>query len=170
MRKTIVLALVLTLILSLSAMAFADSYGPGDKSIDVKGKYQNNTVTPTVYSVDVSWGTMQFTYAESGTKVWNPENHTYSDNTSASWVANGNSVTVVNHSNAAVTVSFGFAALRNYNTVTGTFDVGSKTLPAGVVGQYDNAARVTSILTLGGTLAESVADFTKVGTITVRIA
>lgn len=170
MKKITALILALTLAMSLNITAFAATVGTGDQDIDVKGKYQDNTTAPTIYSVDVTWGAMEFTYTESGAMTWNPADHTYTDSTSAAWVANGNTVTVTNHSNAEVTASFAFKALDAYNTVTGSFDVASETLDAGVVDGYDAADKVVATLALAGTLAETVTDFTKVGTITVTIA
>lgn len=170
MKKIVTLVLALSLVMSLNVTAFAATVGTGDQNIDVQGRYQDNTTASTVYSVDVTWDAMQFTYTESGSMTWNPADHTYSDSTSAGWTANGNTVTVVNHSNAPVTASFRFDALANYNTVTGSFDIASETLDAGVEGDYDAADKVTAALTLDGTLAEDVTDYTKIGTITVRIA
>lgn len=170
MKKIVSLILALTLVMSLNITAFATTVGTGDQDIDVKGKYQDNTTAPTIYSVDVTWGAMEFTYTESGAMTWNPADHTYTDSTSAAWVANGNTVTVTNHSNAEVTASFAFKALDAYNTVTGSFDITSEKLDAGVVDGYDAADKVVATLTLAGTLAETVTDFTKVGTITVTIA
>lgn len=170
MKKITALILALTLVMSLNITAFATTVGTGDQDIDVKGKYLDNSTTPTIYSVDVTWGAMEFIYTESGAMTWNPADHTYTDSTSATWVANGNTVTVTNHSNAEVTASFAFNALTAYNTVTGSFDIASETLDAGIVDGYDAADKVVGTLTLAGTLAETVADFTKVGTITVTIA
>lgn len=170
MKKIVSLILALVMVMSLSTTAFATTITTGDQDIDVEAKYQDNTTTATVYSVDVSWGAMQFTYTESGAMTWNPADHTYTDSTTAGWTANGNTVTVTNHSNADVTASFAFNALAAYDTVTGSFDIASETLDAGVVGGYDDADKVVATLTLAGALAETVTDFTKVGTITVTIA
>ena len=169
MKKILALILALSLVMSLNISAFAATVGIGDQNIDVEGKYQDNTAVPTVYSVDITWGAMQFTYTESGAMNWNPANHTYSDNTSTGWIANGNTVTVTNHSNAAVTTSFAFSALADYSTVTGSFDLTSEILEAGVEGAYADADKVTTTLTLVGSLANTVTDYTKIGTITVRI-
>ena len=170
MKKIVALILALAMVMSMSITAFATSVGTGDQDIDVKGKYLDNSTTPTIYSVDVTWGAMEFVYTESGAMTWNPENHTYTDSTSAAWVANGNTVTVVNHSNVEVTAFFEFNALDAYNTVTGSFDVASETLDAGVVDGYEAADKAVATLALAGTLDESVTNFTKVGTITVTIA
>lgn len=170
MKKIVTIVLALSLVMSPSVTAFAATVGTGNQSIDVQGRYQDNTTNPEVYSVDVTWGAMQFTYTESGTMTWNPADHTYTDSTSAGWTANGNTVTVVNHSNVPVTASFRFDALENYDTVTGSFDISSETLDAGAEGDYDGADTVTAALTLGGTLAETATDYTRIGSITVNIA
>ena len=172
MKKLVSLVLALPLVLALSVTAFAAETtieAVGEQDIDVQAMYQDSTVTGNVYSVDIAWGTMQFTFTESGSKTWNPNNHSYTENTTTGWTASGNTVTVTNHSNVGVTASFGFEALTAYNTVIGSFDVASKALAAGVVDGYDDAESVTAKLTLAGTLAESVTSFTKVGTITVTI-
>lgn len=169
MKKILSLILALILVMSVATTALAATITTGDQSIDVQAKYQDNTTTATVYSVDVTWGAMQFTYTESGALTWDPATHAYVDSTSGTWTGNGNTVTVTNHSNAAVTASFAFNALDDYSTVTGSFDVASETLDAGVVDGYDTADSVTATLTLAGELAETVTDFTKVGTITVTI-
>lgn len=170
MKKVTALILALVLVMSLGTTALATTITTGDQNIDVKGKYLDNTKTPTVYSVDVSWGAMQFTYTESGAMTWDPANHTYTDSTSGSWTANGNTVTVTNHSNAEVTATFAFEALADYSAITGKFDVESEKLDAGVVDGYTTADKVTATLTLEGELAETVTDYTKIGTITVKIA
>lgn len=170
MKKILALILTLTLGMSLNITAFADTVGTGDRNIAVEGKYQNTTTTLPVYSVDITWGAMQFIYTESGSKTWNPATHTYTDSITSGWTANGNTVTVTNHSNTAVTASFDFAVLADYRTVTGSFNIVSRTLGAGVEGAYAKADYVTATLTLDGTLANTVTDYTKIGTVTVKIS
>lgn len=170
MKKRVFVIFAWLMVLTLSLSAVADTISTGEKDIDVEARYQDSTTVGTVYSVDISWGTMQFTYTERGTKEWNPDDHSYTESTTTSWTASGNTVTVVNHSNAEVTASFAFEALEAYNTLTGTFDVASKSLKAGAVGGYDTADKVTAKLSLSGTLPESLTKFTKVGEITVTIS
>lgn len=171
LKKFVVAALALMLMAmqAVSVSAETVSGKNGSKSIDVKAKYAGGTTTPEVYSVDVTWGKMEFTYSASGTRDWNPATHKYDDNTTASWTADGNDVTVVNHSNMDVKVNFAYAAAEGYNDVTGRFSVAADTLDAGVVGNVDGADSVNTKLTLSGTLASSVAEFTKVGSITVSL-
>lgn len=170
MKKIAALILAIAMLMAMSTTAFAATITGGDQTIDVEAKYQDNTSSAPVYSVDITWGAMQFTYTESGSMTWNPGNHTYTDSTTAGWTATGNTVTVVNHSNASITASLAFDAFDAYNTVTGAFDIASKTLKAGEVDGYDTADKVTATLTLDGTLAETVTKFTKIGKITVTIA
>lgn len=164
-----VLALMLMATQVVPASAETVSDKTGSKSIDVKAKYAGGITTPEVYSVDVTWGKMEFTYSASGTRDWDPATHKYTDNTSASWTADGNDVTVVNHSNKDVTVNFAYAAAEGYDGVIGEFSVASDTLDAGAVGNVDGADSVSTRLTLSGTLASTVTEFTKVGSITVSL-
>ena len=155
----VTLALMLIVTLAVSVSAEPVSGKSGSKTIDVNAKYTSGALTPKVYSVDVTWGKMEFTYSVSGTREWNPETHEYADKTSAGWKAEGNDVTVVNHSNTDVTVHFTYAAAEGYSGVTGAFSVGSDTLDAGVEGNAADADRVST-----------VAEFTKVGSITVSLS
>lgn len=172
MKKLFAMLLAL-LILAVPVTAFAeeDTIGKNEnKSIDVQAKYTNGTETPDVYSVNIEWGAMQFTYSASGTHKWDPATHKYTDDITASWTADGNEVTVVNHSNKAVNVDFTYASVEDYSSVTGEFSVASDTLDAGTVDNVDGADSVSTRLTLSGTLASTVTEFTKVGSITVSLS
>lgn len=63
-----------------------------------------------VYKVDIVWGAMRFSYTTG--KTWDPDEHRYTDIRIYDWIpevcySNGNNeVTVYNHSNADVSVSF----------------------------------------------------------------
>jgi hypothetical protein len=114
MRKKLIsgaMALVLLASLPMTSLA-ADNATLGEngsQNIDVHGTYDKGT-TKTVYSVEVSWGSMEFTYSEGSLGTWQPGDHTYSGAAGASWSceADANKVTVVNHSNAAVTAQLSF--------------------------------------------------------------
>lgn len=155
---------------SLSVTAFAQTTTGDDVSKDVKAKYVDGVVTPEVCSVDVSWGAMEFTYSESGTKTWNPETHEYAYNTTSGWSANGNNVTVTNHSNKDIDVNVSFNALPEYaEKISGKFDKSSFTLKNAVDSKVDNAPKDTVSLNLSGTIEKTLTDFTKVGSITVTL-
>ena len=173
MKKFFSIALVLVMMMSLSVTAFAaeTNNGSKDTTIDVNAMYTDGAATPDVISVDIAWGEMQFTYSVGGTHTWDPVNHEYKDNTSASWTASGNTVTVTNHSNVAIKAELGFAADAAYSGITGSFGEDATLLLATAVGTAKNAAPSDAAdLTLSGVLASSVTTSTKVGTITVKIS
>ena len=158
MKKTVTILLALVLILTMSTNAFAATIesNSGSQDIDVNAKYVDGVSVPTRYSVDVTWGAMEFTYTTS---------------TQPTWTASGNTITVTNHSNTEITASFAFSSLDAYNTVTGSFSSTSLTLPT-AEGKAVNDAVLTgkTSLTLGGTLASDITVFTNVGTVIVTIS
>ena len=113
MRKKLISGVMaLSLLAAMSSTALAESPikaigGSDDK--EVKGTYQSGAAD-TVYSVEVSWGSMEFTYSEGTQGTWNPGDHSYSGAAGASWSceADANKVTVVNHSNAPVAMELSF--------------------------------------------------------------
>ena len=153
---TILFALVLIPAMSITAFAATIESSPGSQDIDVSAKYVGGVSVPTRYSVDVTWGAMEFTYTAS---------------TQPAWTAGGNTITVTNHSNTDITASFAFSALTAYNTVTGSFSSTSLMLPT-AEGKAVNDAVLTgkTSLTLGGTLASDITVFTNVGTVIVTIS
>ena len=173
MKKFVFILLTLALVLVMSTTAFAETIenNPGSQDIDVSAKYVDSVSAPTKYSVDVTWGAMEFTYTVSGTKTWDPETHTYTASTQPAWTASGNTITVTNHSNTDITASFAFSALTAYNTVTGSLSSTSLMLPT-AEGKAVNDAVLTgkTSLTLGGTLASDITVFTNVGTVIVTIS
>ena len=168
---TILFALVLIPAMSITAFAATIENSSGSQDIDVSAKYVDSVSTPTKYSVDVTWGAMEFTYTVSGTKTWDPETHTYTASTQPAWTASGNTITVTNHSNTDITASFAFSALTAYYIVTGSFSSTSLTLPT-AEGKAVNDAVLTgnTSLTLGGTLASDITVFANVGTVIVTIS
>ena len=143
--------------------------GTGSYSAEVKGTYQPGGSGAVVYSVDIAWIDMNFTYTGAGEGTWNPETHQYEGGTEASWTDSNASVTVINHSNAAVTVTASFEALPGYETTSMTFGNNGATVATAVGTEVASAPSATITVTPGGTLAES-ANGGKIGTITVSIA
>ena len=176
MKKGITAILALALAASLSVTAFAaegSAVGtvPGSQSIEVRAGYQDTSATPEVYSVDISWGHMEFTYTRSGSMVWNADSHTFTDNTAAAWSADGSGITVTNHSNMPVLVSFAFTRdTAVTEAITGSFDISSKILREGEVNKKEEADSVTSSLTLSGALASDRTTLTKIGTVRVTLS
>lgn len=176
MKKLIATALALTMTLSLSTTALAggnvDGAGVGSQDpIDVTAKYNDDATEPTVYSVDLTWEDMTFTYNESGTRIWNPDTHTYTDTTSAGWDKYTAEVTATNHSNTAVTVTFDYTP-QGDTGVTAYMTKRSFILAAGVENYPDDAATNSSALTINGNSKPNnsvTAEGVTIGTITVTI-
>lgn len=174
MKKIIAAALALTMTLGMSTTALAagnvDGAGVGSQDpIDVTAKYNDNTADPIVYSVDLTWEDMTFTYNESGTRTWDPDTHTYTDTTSAGWDKISAAVTATNHSNAEVKVSFTYTPQGNTG-VNASMSKDSFKLAAGVENKPNEAASDESILMITGTPNNSVtAEGVTIGTITVTI-
>ena len=173
MKKLIATALALTMTLSLSTTALAggnvDGAGLGSQDINVTAKYNDGVKEPTVYSVDLTWEDMTFTYNESGTRTWDPDTHTYTDTTSAGWDKFTAAVTATNHSNTKVTVSFTYTP-QGTTGVNASMSKDSFNLAAGVENKPNEAATDSSILMITGTPNNSVtAEGVTIGTITVTI-
>ena len=143
--------------------------GTGSYSADVKGTYQPGGSGAVVYSVDIAWTDMNFTYTGAGEGTWNPETHQYSGSSEGAWTASNDSITVTNHSNAPVTATASYAADPDYGSTTMTFDNNGATVATAEGTEVASAPSATITVTPGGTLAES-ANGGKIGTITVNIA
>ncbi len=176
MKKLIATALALTMTLSLSTTALAagnvNGAGVGSQDpIDVTAKYNDGAKEPTVYSVDLTWEDMTFTYNESGTRTWDPDTHTYTDTTSAGWDKVTAAVTATNHSNAQVTVKFDYTP-QGATGVTASMSKPSFILAAGVENRPNEAATNSSLLTINSSTKPNssvTAEGVTIGTITVTI-
>lgn len=172
MKKITTLLAAAALTCTMGTTAFAadqDGVNTGSYSADVKGTYQAGS-SGAVYSVDIAWTDMSFTYTGAGEGTWDPETHQYSGGSSeGAWTASNDSITVTNHSNAAVKATASYQAETGYESTTMTFGNNGATVATAVDTTVQNAPSATITVTPGGTLAES-ADGGKIGTITVSIA
>lgn len=182
MKKIITTVATIAMVLSMGTMtAFAGtpigSVG-GTDSADVKGSYKEGTKADTVYSVDVQWGSMEFTYTGANQGTWNPLDHTYTGKTEAAWTnAEGaNKISVTNHSNAGVKATLKYNKDTSFEGITGSFTEANGTANDGVmdlqsaVGTETIAAPTASAtLGLSGELASTASANTKIGNVTVTI-
>lgn len=178
MKKLLIVCMSVVLVLSLSVTVWAaasSSYdvGLGSKEIPVTAKYVAASEADVVYSVDISWGSMEFTYT-AGKAVWNPATHTYDTSTStAVWACenDANKITVINHSNAEVSCNLTYN--KEIDSVNGEFAYNSYSFPSAVA--YKNITNAEALsfnayLTLSGTLNSTITTATQVGTIVVKIS
>ena len=180
MKKKLALVLTLAMVFSLAPLsAYADTKSTintanGTASCDVKATYvagSSGGAGATVYSVDIVWGDMAFTYTEEA-GVWNPATHETTGAGGGIWKAtspDGNKIKVTNHSNAEITATFSYAAATGYDSISGSFDKATLNLATAVDTEVSNAPSDTAELTLTGALASTVTTSTKIGTITVTL-
>ena len=144
MKKKTALVLTLAMVFSLAPLsAYAETITTvgGTASHDVKATYRADSsggAGGTVYSVDITWGDMAFTYtAEAG--IWDPATHKTTDAEGGVWTVDkdgGNTITVTNHSNTGVTAAFSYAADTGFEGITGTIsfnDIGDANRDSAVV-------------------------------------
>ncbi len=174
MKQIFTLALTFLLIFSLvTVTAFAAdttiNAENGTATKAVTASYHSGAGGGTVYSVDITWDSMEFTYSEGSSPTWNPATHTYSSGGTGGWSHNGNKITVTNHSNTKVTANLTYTPEAGYDGISGNFDKTEMDLATAVDTPVVSAPTDTAALTLSGTLDSKVISSTKIGTITVTI-
>ena len=127
MKKFLTIALVVAMMLSLAVVASAETLdsrendytGVSSGNIQIDYIDDSNSESATVYYVVVTWADTAMSYTKSGnTSVWNPETHQYEDQSTTSWTDNTATVTVFNHSNAAIKATLTIANDTVNNGVT----------------------------------------------------
>lgn len=167
MKKSAIALMGLACTLAVSSAAFAADL-PDPSTHAVNGRYHANSTVGTVYSVDVAWDSMEFTYTVDSEGTWNPATHEVDGASEGRWSGDGD-VKVTNHSNAKVNVAVTYAAESSYSDITGSFSNGTFELATAEGTQVDSAPNQTATLTLSGELDKSVDTSTKLGTATVTI-
>lgn len=174
MKKMISVAVALVVILAMSTAAFATDASATlesltSQTIDVTGTYQAGNEASTVYSVDIAWGSMAFTYTAAYSGAWNTDTHEYDGYQDAAWSceSGGNKIAITNHSNTPVIASLLFTATES--TVSGTFDESTITLDSAVGTAFADAPSQMAYLTMSGELSEDFAGGS-IGKITVSLS
>ena len=177
MKKKTALVLTLAMVFSLAPLsAYADTIDRvgGTASHDVTATYVDGSsggAGGKVYSVDITWGDMAFTYtAEAG--IWDPTTHKTTGAEGGVWKVDkegGNTITVTNHSNTDVTAAFNYAPAEGFTGISGSFDNASLALKSAVGTAVEAAPKGTTSLSLDGALDSNTTASTKIGTITVTL-
>lgn len=167
MKRLSIICLSILLAMSLSVTAWAVTKEElGETKIPVTATYQENNTMKDVYSVDITWGSMDFIY-QVGSGSWNPSTHSYSSSEGWVYAEDANKITIVNHSNVSVKCSLEYQSLAN--TVSGDFSQADITLPSAEGTNSNNPPTDSATLTLDGALSKGTSE-AKIGTITVTIA
>ena len=179
---TIALALILAVFMTMSICAADVSPVEGldpteaennSATADVNVSIAGTENIITVYSVDVSWDSLDFTYNFGDADRWNPENHEYetvAEGTAGSWADDSADIVVTNHSNAKIRATASFAGgstSLSRNDVTATLSNPSFTVETAVGTTPENAPNGKFTCTVNG-IPSGTAGFT-LGTITIKI-
>ena len=177
MKKILSIALCLVLILSLGTTAYAADTITGGQTQTVTGNYQAAAEAGTVYSVDIQWGSLEFTY-EVPAQVWDTETHTYKspDDAIPQWVCEdgANQVTVVNRSNAGidvtVTTDMGESGITATVSDEGKFILASADATITAENATGQETKGSVTITLAGELSKEHTAGSAIGTVTVTLA
>lgn len=174
MKKIIATALVFAL--SMGSTVFASEAGPTpeNNTADIKATYNADEPEPaTVYSVDVAWGSLEYTYSSGTTRSWNPETLKFEETEGTpewSCATEADTITVTNHSNAGIKASFTYEE-TNSSGISGSFSQAAVVLGAA---QEDTARDAApsgqTTLSLNGDLTDTTAVKEKIGQVTVKIS
>ena len=176
MKKILSFLLALAMILSLSVTAFAGETlndSNSTSTADVIGSYVAGTTGGTIFSVDIAWTDMNFTYYGESSPVWDPVTHTYSgEEREAGWADSDAYITITNHSNAYIIASLSYAAENGYSDARMVFQYNGAPIARADNGMGANGAGEPGFAKLpvapSGTLPEGT-EAAVIGTITVSL-
>lgn len=169
MKKAVSLVLAAMMAVALPGAALAVE--PEDQSHDVTGHYVSGGESSVVYSVDITWDPLNFTYTDAFEGTWNAQEHVYQGATPASWTPGNATITVTNHSNAAITATPSYQAEPEFGSASMIFNKNSLTVASadnGLEGAPGQAVNGTIQMTPSGSLPEGTND--TIGTITITIS
>lgn len=173
-----------------SASSITDFNEGQEITINGKANISNTESTDPLYSVDISWGDMNFTYTQNTTSVWDTEKLEFvpsEDNEPGSWIpdkidANGlnsNQLKLENHSNADVYFTFDFEPESKYSNLkcsfadaeneAYTYDDGGYGALHAYPTATDNSYSSTVDLNLSGTPTDLGGSFTSIGKVTIHL-
>lgn len=164
-----ILALALALALMSTTVHATNMNAAGDHASEVTATYvDGNGASPIVYSVDITWDDLSFTYYEASAASWDPVNHKYnSDARAAGWAAEDvANVEIVSHSNTDILANFAYTANSGYTSAEMNFNATQLYLASAEDG---SAKMVSNQVRPSGTLPKGTEDAV-IGSITITIA
>ena len=181
MKKILSVLLSILIIAAVTLTAYAENVDTigSSSGADVKAKY-HQSVPDDVYSIDVTWGAMEFDYIAAGEK-WDDEAHKWvaDESKPAEWQASNsgsNIVTLANHSSKAIDASFVFEANTDYSDISGSFVYNGAPLTSALslkLPEADKPAENYAVtFNPSGQLpaTHSDSEYSKMGTITVTLS
>lgn len=146
---------------------------PGSDSGDVFGTYTPGTETETVYKVDITWGSMDFTYKGPAKGTWDPESHSYKNGEQGKWTNSESMITVTNHSNTGINVSTGYQAETGFEGAHVEMTPSAVEISSADAELDDQGIGTPQTVEIhvqvNGELPETTVESTKIGTITLTV-
>lgn len=145
-------------------------------SKDVTVSYDDSNAANIIYSVNITWGSLEFKYQPLQGE-WDPETHSYENMVEPGWSFDpgANAITVTNHSNNAITAHFTYTAASGFNNILGKLydsedaEIAQALLATAEGTKVENAPTYTAYLQLFGTLDKEKTNTVTSGTVTVTI-
>ena len=175
---TVIAATVVTMVMSCGVSVHAQS-SQEDKEI-IAGYTYDSLTNQDTFSVDINWGSMNYTYNSNAIKTWNPETLQYEiiEDTPGTWICDegANNITVTNHSSVGVSAAFGYTSLLeditgNFQAVFGEITDNKIKLASAKGTQLAEAPSATAALNLISTspFKNYEASNTRIGEVTVTL-
>lgn len=170
MKRVFNMTMACAIALTMSVNIHAIGSGQSD-SAPVKGTYEPGTSGGSIYSVDITWKDLSFTYNGASQGTWNPATHQYDNSAPAGWAEGTGTITVTNHSNAAITATPSYTPKTEYNTAGIDFGVESLVLETADNGGSEAGTPTSGTISVTptGTLPEGTSN-TVIGEIKVTIS
>lgn len=149
-------------------------------SKDVTVRYDDSNAANIIYSVNITWGSLEFKYQPLQGQ-WDPETHSYENMVEPGWSFDpgANAITVTNHSNNAITAHFTYTAASGFSNILGNIEgkfyssenaeIAQALLATAEGTKVENAPTYTAYLQLFGTLDKEKTTTVTSGTVTVTI-
>lgn len=168
MNKFLSLVLALVMAMSLGTVAFAEEgVGTGTYSTAVTASTVDGVEgNGAVFSVDITWPNMNYTYHGEKGPIWDPDTYTYSDTVDAYWEESG-TITVTSHSNRTIKADIRYSAKSEYSDATLHFSTKRLYLDAASNGNEAKSGTIT--VTPTGSLPNGTSDAT-IGSVSITIS